>query len=330
MRVAIIGIGAMGSLLAAKLHPADGLVMFGTWLEQIEAVRRDGLRLIDPEGRLQTRWVEIMANPADAGRFNVAIIVRKSHQTAAAAELAIQLLDEDGLAVTLQNGLGNLETLQHRLGEHRVTLGITSEGATMLEPGLVRHAGHGTTRLGRSEQLGRHQRLLLKQLHACLSDSGFAVEIVDDTLGLLWGKLAVNAAINPLTALLGVRNGFLVEREPLRQMMAAAAREVAAVARAQGITLPYLDAAAQSEDVARATAANQSSMLQDILRGTHTEIDAICGAVVEHAAALGVPTPVNERLLALVTDIEARRRPPFPPGDVEAVLHSIADREYSQ
>jgi 2-dehydropantoate 2-reductase len=109
----------------------------------------------------------------------------------------------------------------------------------------------------------------------------------------MWGKLVINCAINPLTALLRLKNGELLERPPAREMMGVLAQETAQVAIAEQIRLPFQDPIAAAEEVAQKTAANQSSMLQDVLRGAPTEIDAICGAVVKVAQKYNLPTPMN-------------------------------------
>ncbi|MEJ5223042.1 MAG: ketopantoate reductase C-terminal domain-containing protein, partial [Anaerolineales bacterium] len=121
---------------------------------------------------------------------------------------------------------------------------------------------------------------------------------------LLWGKLIINAAINPLTALLRVPNGALLERPDARLLMGELARETAAVARALGVTLPFDDPAAAAEAVARKTASNHSSMAQDILRGAPTEIDAICGAVARAADRCGMTAPLNTVMWRLVRAVQ--------------------------
>jgi 2-dehydropantoate 2-reductase len=121
---------------------------------------------------------------------------------------------------------------------------------------------------------------------------------------LIWGKLAINAGINPLTALLRVPNGALLESTWARGIMGQAAHEVAAVAAARGIILPFEDAAARAEEVARQTAANRSSMLQDVLRSVPTEIEAICGAVIRAGEAARIETPANRMLYNLIKAVE--------------------------
>jgi 2-dehydropantoate 2-reductase len=134
----------------------------------------------------------------------------------------------DGLALTLQNGAGNYESLVKVLGARRVALGITTTGATLLEPGWVRQSGEGLI------SLGAHPAL--PPMMGWLREAGFVIEDAPDTTALLWGKLVINAAINPLTALLRVPNGELLRRTTAHSLMKAA-REAAAVAMAQGIRL---------------------------------------------------------------------------------------------
>jgi 2-dehydropantoate 2-reductase len=126
---------------------------------------------------------------------------------------------------------------------------------------------------------------------------------VDDALSLIWGKLVINSAINPLTALLRVKNGELLERPSAREMMGTLARETAQIAEAEKIKLPFEDPVIAAEEVAHKTADNHSSMLQDVLRGAPTEIDAICGAIVKIGHKHGVSTPVNWACWQLVKAI---------------------------
>ena len=296
MNVTVIGIGALGSLFAARLYEVASVTMLGHWPEQITAVTQQGLTLIQPDGRRRTCPVPITNNPANVPPADLALILVKSSQTEQAAHLAQTVLKPDGVALTLQNGLGNGEKLAAVLGQERVIQGVTSEGAAMPAPGIVRHAGHGQTWL--AEQPSATLIVTL------LQQAGFQVKSSQNVDSLLWGKLAVNTAINPLTAVLRVPNGWLAENEAARAVMAEAARETARVAAARGIRLPYPDAAQQALRVAQATAANRSSMLQDILRGVPTEIEAICGEVIRYGRRCAVPTPVNEALYHLVCALE--------------------------
>jgi 2-dehydropantoate 2-reductase len=232
---------------------------------------------------------------------DVALILVKSTRTEAAGEATAEFLSADGVAITLQNGLGNLEKLGATLGQDRVVQGTTAQGATLIKPGLVHHAGHGLTYLNQSPAAR-----LVTEVAALLNQARLETYLSDRLDGLLWGKLAINAGINPLTALLGVPNGILARFAETREVVCLAAQEVAVVASAQGITLPFVDACARALEVAALTASNRSSMLQDISRGARSEIREICGSVVSAGRRFGVPTPLNDELMRLVIELEEK------------------------
>lgn len=289
----IVGTGAMACLFAARLADAGMAVkLLGTWLEGLEALRTHGVRLVGTDGLERAYPVEAMADPANCGQVRFALVLVKSWQTERAARQLAACLSPEGVALTLQNGLGNREKLELALGASRVALGVTTTGATLLGPGRVRPGGEGAVSMGQQPRLA--------PLAGMLQRAGFPVELVPEAEGLLWSKLVINAAINPLTALLRVPNGGLLARPAARTLMAAAAREAAAVAAALGLRLTFPDPVAAAEAVAHRTAANTSSMLQDVQRGAPTEIDAICGAIVAAGEARGVAVPVNRTLWLLV------------------------------
>jgi len=291
--ILIIGTGGLACLFAARCSAAGmPVTLLGSWPAGLEALRQQGVRLVEADGGEQAYPVQAVDNPQACAGARQALVLVKSWQTGRAARQLAVCLAEDGLALTLQNGLGNRQALEQALGTNRVALGVTTVGATLVGPGQVRAAGEGTI------TLGEHAGIL--SIAEALRVAGFKVESTSDPTGLLWGKLVINAAINPITALLGIANGELLERPEARWLAAATAREAAEVALAQGIHLPYSDPETAVESVAERTAINRSSMLQDVLRGAQTEIDAICGAIVLAGEQWGVPTPVNRTLWMLV------------------------------
>ena len=285
--VLIAGTGALATLFAARLSAAGHpITMLGSWKDGLRALRKNGARLVDADGTEQAYSVEATDDPADCrGGARFALVLVKSWQTERVSRQLADCLAEDGLALTLQNGMGNRELLAEALGLPRVALGVTTTGATLLGPGLARAGGEGVISVEAHPRLG--------PLEAALTGAGFHLHVVNDADALVWGKLVINAAINPLTALLRVPNGELLQRPAAHKMMGVLAQEAAAVATAQGIHLPFEDAVRAAEDVARKTAGNHSSMYQDIRRGAPTEIDAICGAITRTGERLGVSTPVN-------------------------------------
>jgi 2-dehydropantoate 2-reductase len=293
--ILILGTGALATLFAARLSAAGvDVTVLGSWPEGLAALREKGARLDGDERGFRVHATD---DPAHCRGAICALVLVKSWQTERAATQLVDCLADDGLALTLQNGLGNDTLLSGTLGLPRVARGVTTTGATLLEPGLVRLGGEGTV------SLEAHPRLA--PLEAMLRRAGFAVEVVEDAISLVWGKLVVNAAINPLTALLRVPNGELLERPEARRLMGELAGEAAAVALKLGVALPFTGPECAAEEVARKTAGNRSSMLQDVLRGAPTEIDAINGAVVHLGEEMGLPTPVNRLVWSLVKSLSA-------------------------
>jgi 2-dehydropantoate 2-reductase len=291
--VLLVGTGALATLFAARLGEAGHSVhMLGTWKQGLQALQDKGARILDADGKERTYKVHATDDPREVSGAKFAIVLVKSWQTERAAHQLKLSLADDGHALTLQNGLGNRETLTRDLGTDRVSLGVTTIGATLLAPGLVQTGGEGIISI--------EQTQALTPLVAALRSSDFNLQIVDDTQSLIWGKLVINAAINPLTALLRVPNGELLARPMVRRMMASLARETAEVAAAEHVHLPFSNPVSAAEDVARKTAKNHSSMFQDVRRGAPTEIDAICGAVTKRAELHGIDTPYNRTCWQLV------------------------------
>jgi 2-dehydropantoate 2-reductase len=291
--ILIIGTGALATLFAARLSAAGvDVIMLGTWQAGLDALRKEGARLVGSDGLERVYPVRATDDPVECREARLALVLVKGWQTERAARQLYTCLDEEGLALTLQNGLGNREILAGLLGFWRVALGVTTIGATLLAPGLARLGGDGPVSIEAHPRLG--------PLEAILRTAGFAVSVVADARSLVWGKLVISAAINPLTAFLRVPNGELLHRPAARLLMGELAHEAAAVARALGVSLPFEVPESAVEEVARRTSANHSSMLQDVLRGAPTEIDAICGAIVRAGEERGVPTPVNRAMWHLV------------------------------
>jgi 2-dehydropantoate 2-reductase len=299
IHILIVGTGALATLFAARLSRAGyAITMLGSWKAGLQALRKDGVRLVESDGREVQFPVRATADPRECCGIKHALVLVKAWQTDQVAEQLKECLADDGLVITLQNGLGNRETLARSLGSGRVAPGVTTTGATLLGPGLVRAGGEGI--------LSIEQHRALSPIEDALRSANFSVNVVEDAQSLIWGKLVINAAINPLTAILRVPNGKLLELPSAREIMKALATETSQVARAENVQLPFPDPVSTAEDVARRTAANHSSMLQDVLRGAPTEIDAICGAVAKMGQKHNIPTPTNWTCWKLVKAIAGR------------------------
>jgi len=297
MRVVIFGTGAMSCLFASRLSRVADVTLVGTWTEAIKAVRERGILVEDSREAWTVRVnADYIGTPPQAPS-DLAIVLVKAWQTEQVARHLPEYLDPKGLAISLQNGLGNLELL----GE-RAFPGSTAEGATLLGPGHVRAGGSGPTHVVAPDWVVKLLRASGFESYQCSPGEAGS---------LLWGKLSISCGINALTALLRVPNGELLKTPDAADLMVRAAKECADVGRAMGIVLPFADAAARVREVAERTAANKSSMLQDILRGAPTECDAINGAVAREGARVGVPAPVNDVLWRLVRSAVHKNRSEF-------------------
>lgn len=295
-RILVVGTGAMACLFAARLAAVGtNVILLGTWQESIQVLNSVGVKYIDAQGREYNFRVEATDDPEKCAGIRYALVLVKSHQTKRAAGQLLECLSADGLALTLQNGLDNGEVLAAALGENRVEAGVTTVGATLVEPGTVRHGGEGVISVSENKRV---QPLIER-----LRQAGFEVETVDNTDSLLWGKLVINAAINPLTAILRVPNGSLLTNSPARSLLRLLAEETAAIANAENVKLPFSNPTEVVESVARRTAKNYSSMLKDVMRGSLTEVDAINGAIVRIGEKNSLPVQLNQAMCLLVNAI---------------------------
>ena len=320
MRITVVGAGAMGSLMAARLAMGHNEVMlFGRPSEHLSLVGERGLTLVEQDGGHRSVPLAATSDPAAVRGAELVIVLVKAWATAEATSPLREVLTRDTAVVTLQNGLGNAATLRSALlnagVRPSVWMGVTTQAAFRPEPGVVLHTGDGITAIGR-RTIGANERL--KAIAACFSASGWPSIAVDDIHRWVWRKLAVNAAINPLTALAGVPNRAISRDAGLRAAAAALAAEVVAVANARGVAIDTSEVLAAVEEVARATGENRSSMLVDLDHGLRTEIDAINGAVVAEGMRLGVKAPANQLMTALIRAREqqaALSEPPSPDAE---------------
>lgn len=294
-KILIMGTGALANLFGSQLSKTGmDVTLLGTWEEGVKAVRKHGIRLACPEGEVAYP-ARAVKSPAEVGQARYALVLVKSWQTQRAARQLSEILEPEGVALTLQNGLGNRELLADHLGEKRAAQGVTTTGATLLGPGHVRPGGEGIV------SVEDHPRL--PPLITGLKKAGFKVKIAPDVDSLIWRKIIINVAINPLTAIFGVPNGKLLESQSALALMGQAVWEVEKIAESQGIEIGFDDPLALAKDVARRTASNRSSMLQDVSRGAPTEIEAICGAVVRAGQEKDISTPINQALTYLVKSL---------------------------
>ena len=210
-------------------------------------------------------------------------------------------LGETGCVLTLQNGIGNWEALAARLGTERVLAGSTYNSGASLGPGHVRHTNLGPTIIGETEgSLSARANAFCEMLRS----AGLPVEITANVQGHIWSKFVLNCAINPVSAVTGLRPGEIARTKSAAILLNSVVNEVLAVVEATGIVLPEEDPRKHIRDHCWERY-NRPSMLQHIESGRRSEIDALNGALVDRAHAIGVPVPVNEAIVLLVKSLEA-------------------------
>jgi 2-dehydropantoate 2-reductase len=302
MKIAVVGAGAMGSLFGASLAEAGNEVwLHDVWVAHVEAINQDGLA-IERGGKTRTLRIDATTDPEQIGQAELIIIFVKSTHTAAAAETARKLAGSAGVVMTLQNGMGNADILAEFIDPERVLAGTTSHGATMLGPGRIRHAGVGATTIGAWAATKQGQKLA-SRLSDFFTGIGIDSEAVDDVRSVLWNKLLINIGINAITALTAIKNGQILDLEITRYLSRKAVEEAMKIAGRMNINVRQ-DAVDHVSAVAQETAANRSSMGQDVDNRRQTEIGTINGYIVREAKRLGMQAPVNETLTALVETLQ--------------------------
>lgn len=297
MRIAMLGSGAMGGVFGSLLVRAGFDVIFlDIWKEHIERIQREGLRVRDASGE-QIIPVKAHSNPEGLGPVDLVFIMVKAYDTGAALQQWRVLFGEKTLLLTMQNGLGNVERISQHFPPQRIIPGVTSRGAYVIGPGIVNNSGHAETVLGVVDPSQRQDSQALAEI---FSRAGVEVKFDGDLESLVWGKLIMNVAINPVGALTGLRNAEALANPETLRIQELAMKEGMAVGRAKGIRFRYEDPLKKLREIVSGAPTNRCSMLQDIDRGKRTEIDYINGAVVQLGRDLGIPTPANEVLTGLV------------------------------
>jgi 2-dehydropantoate 2-reductase len=290
--IIILGSGAMACFLAARLSfSGQKVCLVDNWIVGMEAIRENGITLRIDDQVIHQNMMTVLPNEV-VPRCRLVVILVKSWQTSQAANRVFECLTPDGMALTLQNGLENDTILKNILGESRVAVGVTTLGATLISPGHV--MGFETGSITVQDTPGIQDFLSIFKTAKLKISSDVSIN------RLVWEKLVINAAINPLTALLGIQNGKLLDNPNSLDLMAQIAREVINVSAHMKILLSYTDPMPQITAAARATAQNYSSMYQDVQRGAPTEIDQINGAVVQLGMQYGIPTPYNHCMVSMV------------------------------
>ena len=303
MKIAIIGVGAMGSVYAALLSSGGHEVWaIDPWQEHIDAIRQNGLRV---EGASGDRTVRIGATtePAEVSGADLVIIATKDHGVVDAAHAALRVAKDDAPILTIQNGLGSADKVAGIVGSKRIMMGVVGGfGASMRGPGHAHHNGMEFLRLGEMDG-GLTPRL--EAVAEAWRSGGFKVLTFEDIHKMVWEKLICNVTYSGTCTLTGLRIGEVQASPQAWSVAAACANEAYQVARAKGIALDFDDPVAYVRAFGEKIPGARPSMLLDHLAGRRAEIDNINGAIPREGAKVGIATPVNAVVVALLKAKEA-------------------------
>ncbi len=303
-RIYVIGAGAMGGFYGGLLKLAGyDVTLIDVREEHVAIINRDGLRV---EGVRGTHVVKIPAYTSHQSLepCELAIVFTDSNATREAAITANAVLKPDGFAMTLQNGIGNVEALIEQLGRTRVVAGVTMNSGAHPEPGRSVYTNADMTTIGELDG-GRSERIVA--VADMLNEAGIETEVVDDPMSYVYGKFVLNCGVNAIAAVTGLRSGEVYRTPELRALQSHMIDEVLQVVEAKGWKLSDSDPRGKILHHS-ARRFNKPSMLQHVEQGRRTEIDALNGALVREAQALGIAVPYNEAVVAIVKGVEKSRR----------------------
>jgi 2-dehydropantoate 2-reductase len=308
MHYLIMGAGALGTVFGGMLRRAGHRVDFWGRGAHFAALQQHGLSIDGIWGEIHLGPVSV---PAPGRRYEVVLLCVKSFDTQAACRQLRPLVPPQGLIISLQNGLGNLEQIARECPQAIPVGGRVIFGARLSRPGLATVTVYADrVLLGLTPPAPPPP--LLEQVAAHLDAAGIPTALVDDILPHLWAKVLYNGALNPLGAILGVTYGELAAHPATRELMTVLIAEMYEVAQARGVRLLHPTAQDYCRhfftDLVPPTAAHHPSMLQDLQHGRRTEIEALNGAICRYARELGLATPYNEAVCQLVRFLEQARQ----------------------
>jgi 2-dehydropantoate 2-reductase len=303
LKALIVGAGSLGSYFGSLIHEAGAeITLYDINQEKVDKINSDGVIIHEKDAGKHIVKVRAIANIEETPPVDFIIILVKAYNTERAAREIALIVNQDSMVLTLQNGLGNVVQLAQHIPEKQLFAGVTYHSAYGHE-GKTYHTGSGLTIIA---------PVVKKSIHAAMDQARFlnncniSAGATTDIDPIRWKKLIVNSAINPLSAIYGLKNGQLPKHPEAVRDMATLVVEGVAVAQKIGLPLNYGEIWATVLDTCRSTAENRSSMLRDVDEGRQTEIQAINGSIIRHGEINGVDTPTNIRMLRSVVALSGK------------------------
>ena len=302
MNIVVFGAGAIGSLFGAVLSQRHKVALIGR-KPHVMAIQEHGLCI---QGKTKMTVTLPAVESVDQLPFepDVIMLTVKAYDTQTAIKEIQEILREQMIVLSLQNGLGNLEHIETVAKKSQIIAGITTHGAVFNQPGVITHTGKGKTILG---PLSHKSKDVAQSLVSMFNEAGISTSLSSDIHKDLWIKSIINSSINPLTAIFKRPNGYLLCNPLLTRFVEKICAESTAIAQAGGIDITYQQMIAATKEVITQTADNYSSMYQSLQRGQPTEIDAINGYLVCHGQQQGCETVLNETIVQLLHEYSAKK-----------------------
>ena len=303
-KIAIVGVGAMGSIYAAMMAEAKHEVWaIDSWDDHVEAINAAGLRLEGPGGSRTVNRIRATSRIEDAGACDLYVIATKANAVGEAARGVAGVMRPDSLVLTIQNGLGAGDRIAAHMATDNVLLGVADGfGASMRGPG---HAHHNAMRLIRLGEIGGGVTARLQRLEALWQAAGFTARAFEDITQLIWEKFVCNVTLSAPCTAFDCNVGALMANEDAWEVALGCAREAHACGIAEGVNFSFEDVDRYVTDFATLMPNASPSLRLDHLAGKPSEIDAINGMVPVLGARHGIATPFNETLAAIVRAREA-------------------------
>lgn len=303
MKIAVVGSGAMGSLMGALLvKNNEDVTFFDPWVENVDALNEKGLLMEESSGKSEVVKVKATTDADSVGVVDVIIFLVKGPETVKIIQEVSSMMDENTIVTTFQNGIGNTEKLADYVKEDNVSFGVIDFSAVLVGPGHINYQladamiACGTYSGEENEKFNKFIKMM--------NDAGIKASIGEDPESAVWNKLVINASYNALCGIAGIRMGALMDQEESWVIIEGMIKELVEVANKKGIDLDYDYCIKHARELGEKVRYHYPSLAQDVARKVATEIDAINGAIVREGKKVGVATPYNEVVVNMMKIIE--------------------------
>lgn len=296
MNIIVFGAGAIGSFIGALLSKQNNTLLIGRE-EHVKEINKNGLKIRGKTNLTTKTRAETNIKNINHFEPDLFILTVKSYDTEKAIKQAKTIIKKNTTVLSLQNGLDNVNKITKNINCRNIIAGVTTHGCIFLKPGVIKHTGIGKTIIGDIKGDAS------KKVANIFNEAGIKTKTSKNIIREIWIKAIVNSSINPLTAFLNCKNGYLLENPLLENIVEKICYESTSVANTLGLNLKFEDMTLETKRILKDTSENFSSMLQSIKQKKKTEIDSINGKIVEIGKKKKVDVYLNELLVSLVKSL---------------------------